>query len=145
MQTLRVAVFSLCTALIATLFGAALAPGARADQWDRKTVVPSAIRWKSQGRCCRRGPTSSDWPIARPTGTSSRFGMRMKRKSWQRPWPFPNSRSERPDKSIFEFEERAQRAHGTQSVVLSGRQHRTRVRLFRSSYSNSGRDGWRQG
>src|SRR6267142_912174 len=39
MQNLRVAVFALCTVLITILFGATLAPGARADQWDRKTIV----------------------------------------------------------------------------------------------------------
>jgi len=35
MQTVRGVVFALCTAL----FFAAIAPGARADQWDRKTIV----------------------------------------------------------------------------------------------------------
>ena len=39
MQTLRVVVFALCTVLITMLFGATLAPGARADQWDKKTIV----------------------------------------------------------------------------------------------------------
>ncbi len=39
MQTLRVVVFAVCTVLITMLFGAVLAPGARADQWDRKTIV----------------------------------------------------------------------------------------------------------
>src|SRR2546430_4233944 len=39
MQTLRVVVFASCTVLITMLFGATLAPGARADQWDRKTIV----------------------------------------------------------------------------------------------------------
>ena len=35
MQTVRGVVFALCT----MLFCATLAPGARADQWDRKTIV----------------------------------------------------------------------------------------------------------
>jgi len=35
MQTARGVVFALCT----VLFCAAVAPGARADQWDRKTIV----------------------------------------------------------------------------------------------------------
>jgi len=39
MQTLRVVVLAVCTVLITMLFGAVLAPGARADQWDRKTIV----------------------------------------------------------------------------------------------------------
>jgi hypothetical protein len=39
MQTMRVVVSALCIVLITVLLGATLAPGARADQWDRKTIV----------------------------------------------------------------------------------------------------------
>ncbi len=107
MQTLRVAVFSLCTALIATLFGAALAPGARADQWDRKTVVTFSDSVEIPGQVLPAGTyvfrladSPTDLHIVQIWNADETQILATT-------MAIPNSRSERPDKSIFEFEERA--------------------------------------
>jgi len=39
MQTVRGVVSAVCAVLLFILFGAILTPGARADQWDKKTIV----------------------------------------------------------------------------------------------------------
>ena len=102
MQTVRGVVFALCT----MLFCATLAPGARADQWDRKTIVtfndsvevpgqvlpPGTYVFKLVDTICDRHIVqiwnADETQILATTIT------------------IPSTRFEPPDKSIFELEER---------------------------------------
>jgi len=103
MQTLRVVVFVVCT----LLFCAILAPGARADQWNKKTIVTFSDAVEIPGQVL-------------PAGT---YVFRLADSSTDRHivqiWnadetqiqattiTIPNTRFERPDRTIFELEERA--------------------------------------
>jgi len=137
MQTLRVAVFSLCTALIATLFGAALAPGARADQWDRKTVVTFSDSVEIPGQVLPAGTyvfRLADSPTDRHI---VQIWNADETQILATTMAIPNSRSERPDKSIFEFEERAGNAPMALKVwFYPGDSTGQEFIYSRSSYSN---------
>src|SRR5260370_37300365 len=64
MQTLRVVIFTVCT----VLFCAILAPGARADQWDKKTIVTFSDSVEIPGQVLPAGTYASrlsDTPPAR--------------------------------------------------------------------------------
>jgi len=103
MQTLRVVVFVVCT----LLFCAILAPGARADQWNKKTIVTFSDAVEIPGQVL-------------PAGT---YVFRLADSSTDRHivqiWnadetqiqattiTIPNTRFERHDRTIFELEERA--------------------------------------
>jgi hypothetical protein len=71
MQTLRGAVLALSAVLLCTT----LAPGARADQWDKKTIVTFGEDVQIPGQVLPREPTSSACKISKPTATSCRFGL----------------------------------------------------------------------
>jgi hypothetical protein len=137
MQTLRVAVFSLCTALIATLFGAALAPGARADQWDRKTVVTFSDSVEIPGQVLPAGTyvfRLADSPTDRHI---VQIWNADETQILATTMAIPNSRSERPDKSIFEFEERARSSPMALKVwFYPGDSTGQEFVYSRSSYSN---------
>ena len=107
MQNLRVAVFALCTVLITMLFGATLAPGARADQWDRKTIVTFSDSVEIPGQVLPAGTyvfRLADSPADRHI---VQIWNADETQILATTMAIPNTRSERPDKSIFEFEERA--------------------------------------
>src|SRR6266853_2911535 len=106
MQTLRVVVLAVCTVLITMLFGAVLAPGARADQWDKKTIVTFNDAVEIPGQVL-------------PAGTYVfRLADSMSNRHIVQIWnadedqilatimTIPNTRFETPDDSLFEFDER---------------------------------------
>jgi len=82
MKTLRGAAVALCAVLVTiVLLGATLAPSARADQWDKKTIVTFNDAVEIPGQVLPGGLTCSGWPTAYPTDTSCRSGMRMRTRS----------------------------------------------------------------
>jgi len=126
MPTLRGAVLAVCT----VLFCATLAPGARADQWDKKTIVTFGDAVEIPGQVLSAGTyvfkladTLADRHIVQIWNADETQIFQTIR-------TIPNTRFEPPDKTIFEFDELGRFAHGSQSVVLSGRQHRTGIHLF---------------
>jgi hypothetical protein len=106
MKTLRGAVVVLCTALIAMLNGAILAPGARADQWDKKTIVTFSEAVEIPGQILPAGT----YVFRLADSPSNRHIVQI----WNAEQDqilatiltIPNTRSETPDDSIFEFDER---------------------------------------
>jgi len=103
MQTLRVVVFVVCT----LLFCAILAPGARADQWNKKTIVTFSDAVEIPGQVLPAGTyvfrladSSTDRHIVQIWNADETQILATT-------ITIPNTRFEPPDKSIFEFEERA--------------------------------------
>lgn len=106
MTKLRGAAVVWCTALILLLLGAAFAPGARADQWDKKTIVTFSEDVQIPGQVLPAGTyvfrladTISDRHIVQIwNGDEDQLVAML--------MTIPNTRFETPEKSIFEFEER---------------------------------------
>jgi len=89
------------------LFGATLAPGARADQWDRKTIVTFGDSVEVPGQVLPAGTyvfRLADSPTDRHI---VQIWNADETQILATTMAIPNTRFERPDKSIFEFEERA--------------------------------------
>jgi len=89
------------------LFGATLAPGARADQWDRKTIVTFSDSVEIPGQVLPAGT----YVFKLADSPSDRHIVQIwnadETQILATTMTIPNTRSEPPDKSIFEFEERA--------------------------------------
>ena len=137
MQTLRVVVFAVCTVLITMLFEAVLAPGARADQWDRKTIVTFNDSVKIPGQVLPAGT----YVFKLADSPSDRHIVQIwnadETQILATTMAIPNTRSERPDKSIFEFEERAGNAPMALKVwFYPGDSTGQEFIYSRSSYSN---------
>jgi len=105
-KKLRGAVFAVYTALFTMLFGALLIPGARADQWDKKTIVTFGESVRIPGQVLPAGTyvfkladTLSDRHIVQIWNTEENQLIAMIR-------TIPNTRFETPEQSLFEFEER---------------------------------------
>ena len=103
MQTVRGVVFVLCT----VLFCAILAPGARADQWDKQTVVTFSDAVEIPGQVLPAGTyifkladAISDRHIVQVWNAdeSQILAMIM---------TIPKTRFEPRDRTIFEFDERS--------------------------------------
>jgi hypothetical protein len=107
MQTLRVIVFAVCTVLAAVLFGGILAPGATADQWDKKTIVT----FSDSVEVARQVLPAGTYVFRLAESPTDRHIVQIwnadETKILATTITFPNTRLEPPDKSIFEFEERA--------------------------------------
>jgi len=89
------------------LFGATLAPGARADQWDRKTIVTFSDSVEVPGQVLPAGTyvfRLADSPTDRHI---VQIWNADETQILATTMTIPNTRFGRPDKSIFEFEERA--------------------------------------
>ena len=107
MKTLRGAAVALCAVLVTIiLLGATFAPGARADQWDKKTIVTFNDAVEIPGQVL-------------PAGTYVfRLADSMSNRHIVQIWnadedqilatimTIPNTRFETPDDSLFEFDER---------------------------------------
>jgi hypothetical protein len=105
-KKLQGVVFALCTMLSFILFGAILTPGARADQWDKKTIVTFSEAVEVPGQVLPAGTY-----IFKLAGSpSNRHIVQI----WNADqdqilatiMTIPNTRSETPDDSIFQFDER---------------------------------------
>lgn len=106
MKTVRGAVFALCTMLLFILFGVTLAPGARADQWDKKTIVTFSDAVEIPGQVLQAGT----YVFKLANLASERHIVQV----WNADenqllatiMTIPNTRFETPDQSIFQLEER---------------------------------------
>lgn len=107
MKTLRGAAVALCAVLVTILLlGATLAPGARADQWNKKTIVTFNDAVEVPGQVLPAGiyifklaESSSNRHIVQIwTGDESQILATI--------MTIPNERLETPDDSLFEFDER---------------------------------------
>jgi len=103
---LRRAVTALCAVLLFILFGAMLAPGARADQWDKKTIVTFGEDVQIPGQVLPAGTyvfkiadTISDRHIVQIWNADGDQILATI-------MTIPNTRVEAPERSIFEFDER---------------------------------------
>ncbi|HYT19783.1 MAG TPA: hypothetical protein VEW05_06065 [Candidatus Polarisedimenticolia bacterium] len=106
MQTVRRAVVVVCAVLVTMMLGAILAPGARADQWDKKTIVTFSDAVEIPLQVLPAGTyifKLADSPTDRHivqiwnADESQILATVM---------TIPNWRMEAPDNSIFEFDER---------------------------------------
>jgi hypothetical protein len=63
------------------------APLARADEWNKETVLTFNKPIEIPERSCRRGPTFSSWLTVSPIGTSFRSPVKIRniflRRSWR--------------------------------------------------------------
>jgi len=106
MQTVKRAVVVVCAVLVTMMLGAILAPGARADQWDKKTIVTFSDAVEIPGQVLPAGTyifkladTPTDRHIVQVWNAdeSQILATIM---------TIPKMRLETPDNSIFEFDER---------------------------------------
>jgi len=102
MQTVRGVVFALCTVLVC----ATLAPGARADQWDKKTIVTFSDSVEVPGQVLPAGTyifkladTICDRHIVQIWNADETQILATT-------ITVPNTRLEPRDRSIFQLEER---------------------------------------
>ena len=106
MTKLRGAVVVLCTVLSFILFGVTFAPGARADQWDKKTIVTFNESVEIPGRVLSAGT----YLFKLADSPSNRHIVQI----WNADqneilatiMTVPKTRFEAPDDSMFEFDER---------------------------------------
>ena len=138
MQTLRVVVFALCTVLIATLFGAALAPGARADQWDRKTVVTFSDSVEIPGQVLPAGTyvfKLADLPNERHI---VQIWNAEEDQILATIMTIPKTRFEAPERTIFEFDERPSNSPAAlKAWFYPGNRTGEEFTYSRYSYSNN--------
>ena len=102
MQTVRGVIFALCT----VLFCVTLAPGARADQWDKKTIVTFSDSVEVPGQVLPAGTyifkladTICDRHIVQIWNADETQILATT-------ITIPSTRLEPPDRSIFQLEER---------------------------------------
>jgi hypothetical protein len=106
MQKRRGAVSALCTVLLFILFGTLLTPDARADQWDKKTIVTFAEEVEIPGQVLPAGR----YVFRLADNNTNRHIVQI----WNADedqimatiMTIPNTRLEIPERSIFEFDER---------------------------------------
>jgi hypothetical protein len=106
MQTVRGVVFAACSVLLFILFGAVLTPGARADQWDKKTIVTFNDAVEIPGQVLPAGSyvfKLADLPFERHI---VQIWNADEDQVLATIMTIPHTRFEPPDRSIFEFEER---------------------------------------
>jgi hypothetical protein len=119
------------------VFGATLAPGARADQWDRKTVVTFSDSVEIPGQVLPAGTyvfRLADSPTDRHI---VQIWNADETQILATTMTIPNTRFERPDKSIFEFEERSGNSPMALKVWFYPGDNTGQEFIYsRSSYSN---------
>lgn len=107
MKALRGAVVAVCTMALFILFGATLAPGARADQWNKKTVITFSDSVEIPGQVLPAGT----YVFQLADNSSSRHTVQIYNADQSQLlatiMTVPNIRYEPSDDSLFQFEERA--------------------------------------
>jgi len=107
MKTLRGAAVALCAVLVTiVLLGATLAPSARADQWDKKTIVTFNDAVEIPGQVLPAGTyvfKLADLPNERHI---VQIWNADEDQILATIMTIPNTRFETPDDSLFEFDER---------------------------------------
>jgi hypothetical protein len=102
----RAALLAVCTVLLFVVFGVTFAPDARADQWDKKTVVTFSDSVEIPGQVLQAGT----YVFKLANSPSNRHIVQI----WNADenevlatiMTIPNVRLETPDDSLFEFDER---------------------------------------
>jgi hypothetical protein len=102
----RAALLAVCTVLLFVVFGVTFAPDARADQWDKKTVVTFSDSVEIPGQVLPAGT----YVFKLANSPSNRHIVQI----WNADenevlatiMTIPNVRLETPDDSLFEFDER---------------------------------------
>jgi len=106
MHKLRGAVIALCAVLLLILFGAMLAPGARADLWDKKTIVTFGDDVQIPGQVLPAGT----YVFKLADSIADRHIVQIwnadENQLFATVMTIPNTRFETPERSIFEFDER---------------------------------------
>src|SRR5882724_1437078 len=106
MKSMRGAVVALCRMLLFILFGATLSLGARADQWDKKTIVTFGEDVEIPGQILPAGT----YVFKLATNTSDRHIVQIWTADENRIlatiMTISNSRLDPYDQSRFEFDER---------------------------------------
>ena len=107
MKTLRGAAVALCAVLVTiVLLGATFAPGARADQWDKKTIVTFNDAVEVPGQVLPAGT----YVFRLADSVSNRHIVQIWNADGDQVlatiMSIPNTRFETPDDSIFQFDER---------------------------------------
>jgi hypothetical protein len=103
----RAALLAVCTVLLFAVFGVMFAPDARADQWDKKTVVTFSDSVEIPGQVLPAGK----YVFKLANSPSNRHIVQI----WNADenevlatiMTIPNVRLETPDDSLFEFDERS--------------------------------------
>jgi hypothetical protein len=103
---IRAALLAVCTVLLFVVFGVTFAPDARADQWDKKTVVTFSDSVEIPGQVLPAGT----YVFKLANSPSNRHIVQI----WNADenevlatiMTIPNVRLETPDDSLFEFDER---------------------------------------
>jgi|SRR5216684_2791352 hypothetical protein len=103
MQSLRGAVFALCTVLLC----ATLAPGARADQWDKKTIVTFGAAVEIPGQVLPAGTYVFKLATNFPDRHVVQIWTADENQILATIMTIANSRLEPYDQSTFEFDERS--------------------------------------
>ena len=106
MTKVRAALLAVCTVLLFVVFGVTFAPDARADQWDKKTVVTFSDSVEIPGQVLPAGT----YVFKLANSPSNRHIVQI----WNADenevlatiMTIPNVRLETPDDSSFEFDER---------------------------------------
>ena len=95
------------------LMGAVFSPGAKADDWNRKTTIhfqraggDSGSPPQGMGACCRPAPMSSRSWTHSPTATSSRSSAQDEKTVYATILAIPNYRLKATDKTVITFRER---------------------------------------
>ncbi len=106
MKKLQGVVFAICSLLSFILFGAILTPGARADQWDKKTVVTFNDAVEIPGQVLPAGTyvfKLADLPNERHI---VQIWNADEDQILATIMTIPKTRFEAPERTIFEFDER---------------------------------------
>src|SRR5258708_4011973 len=110
MKSMRGAVVALCSMLLFILFGATLSPGARADQWDKKTIVTFGEDVEIPGQILPAGT----YVFRLADSPSNRHIVQIwngdENQLLATVMTIPNTRFETPDETIFQFEGAPSRA-----------------------------------
>ena len=94
------------------LMSAVFSPGAKADDWNRKTNSLSADRWRFRestsrgGRYCRPAAMSSRFWTHSPTATSCKSSVADEKTVYATILAIPNYRLKATDKTVITFRER---------------------------------------
>jgi hypothetical protein len=106
MHKLRGVVIALCAVLFLILFGAMLAPGARADLWDKKTIVTFGEDVQIPGQVLPAGT----YVFKLADSIADRHIVQIwnadENQLFATIMTIPNTRLDTPERSLFEFDER---------------------------------------
>jgi hypothetical protein len=106
MKSMRGAVVALCSVVLFIVFGATLAPDARADQWDKKTMVTFSDAVEVPGQILPPGT----YVFKLANSISDRHIVQIwngdENQLLATIMTIPNTRFQPPEETIFEFDER---------------------------------------